>query len=629
MSLPGLIDDPARGDAGAVSGYATTFSTRAASSRERKGDADAALASITSMTASAADALGARVVLLSQRMGEAAEGLDGISTAVSAYATALEGLKSEAARRLRAAQNAYDHIFVRRAEALSAASEFVTGWALPWDAVLPSWMYVDDPSYLRRWQDAIDDYYTARASYNALAEERTAIDQRAVNAIAAVPLISAVTQGGKVGGAGFAAASLAWAGNVNAITAESLAGLGDPDIIRETWNTMDQATRDALLAASPVILGNLNGIPIRDRVTANHTNMRAEIARREAEIARLQEKLDGMTARNHWSAQRRKSLSDEIAELREPIGAWKDLLEQKISWVDAEGAKRYGTGVRVVVFDPSLDAIATYHGPLDDATGDIPAWVDNVAVSVPGTGATMSAFANDDARLLQESAGRTSAVFQWAGGTFPGSIPEAMTWGYSENLAPKLRDFVGAIASPAGSVLTVLGHSYGGATVGLAEAAGVDADRVLYVAAAGMGHGVSGLEDFPNTGDVPHYAMMVRNDSVVGAIQPDAMSWMHGQSAVDAEGVTRLETGWIVDGDLESVDLEDYDDPDTEFPAAIDAHSTIYKMDSTAFNNMVAVITGGNAVVWAPDDFVRTPRVSVRHDGIDMPAYEPEYITIE
>ncbi len=156
-----------------------------------------------------------------------------------------------------------------------------------------------------------------------------------------------------------------------------------------------------------------------------------------------------MTARNHWSAQRRKSLSDEIAELREPIGAWKDLLEQKISWVDAEGAKRYGTGVRVVVFDPSLDAIATYHGPLDDATGDIPAWVDNVAVSVPGTGATMAAFANDDARLLQESAGRTSAVFQWAGGTFPGSIPEAMTWGYSENLAPKLRDFVGAIARSA------------------------------------------------------------------------------------------------------------------------------------------------------------------------------------
>lgn len=104
MSLPGLIDDPARGDAVAVSGYATTFSTRAASSRERKGDADAALASITSMTASAADALGARIVLLSQRMGEAAEGLDGISTAVSAYAADLEGLKSEAARRLRAAR---------------------------------------------------------------------------------------------------------------------------------------------------------------------------------------------------------------------------------------------------------------------------------------------------------------------------------------------------------------------------------------------------------------------------------------------------------------------------------------------------------------------------------------------
>ncbi len=118
--------------------------------------------------------------------------------------------------------------------------------------------------------------------------------------------------------------------------------------------------------------------------------------------------------------------------------------------------------------------------------------------------------------------------------------------------------------------------------------------------------------------------MMVRNDSVVGAIQPDAMSWMHGQSAVDAEGVTRLETGWIVDGDLESVDLEDYDDPDTEFPAAIDAHSTIYKMDSHGFQQHGGGDHRRKRGCVAPDDFVRTPRVSVRHDGIDMPAYEPE-----
>ncbi|MFB8189416.1 alpha/beta hydrolase [Microbacterium sp. NPDC055988] len=644
MNLPGLIDDPTRGDVGTVSGYATTFSTRAGSSRERKGDADAALASITSMTASSADALGARVVLLSQRFGEAAEGLDGISTAISAYATDLEGLKSEAARRLRAAQNAYDHIFVRRAEALSAASEFVTGWALPWDAVLPSWMYVDDPSYLRRWQDAIDDYYTARASYNTLAEERTAIDQRAVNAIAAVPLISSVTQGGKVGGAGFAAASLAWAGNVNAITAESLAGLGDPDIIRETWNTMDQATRDALLAASPMILGNLNGIPIRDRVTANHTNIRDEIARREAEIARLQEKLDVIDARNHWSAQRRKSLSDEIAQLREPIGYWKSLLEQDYEWRDEWNApqEEKKAGARVVVFDPAADAIATYHGPIDPLTGDIPKWIRNVAVSVPGTATSMTAFGDSTARNLYQAAGYETAVFQWAGGSFPQlELPGPTDASFSKDLAPRLVDFVSAIREPSESALTVLGYSYGGATVGLAETAGLAADRVLYVSAAGMGAGVSGIGDFPNTSAVPHYSMMARDDLVVGLIQGNGPGQMHGQSPLTADGVTRLETGWIQDergGRI--VDLEDFNIEGNGTPRGIDSHSSVYDPRSVAFDNIIAVITGGDAMLYAPDE-VYNPRPIVvpgagpviqapmRTDGIDKSDFEPEYVRID
>lgn len=631
MNLPGLIDDPARGDAGAVSGHATTFSTRAASSRERKGDADAALASITSMTASAADALGARIVLLSQRMGEAAEGLDGISTAVSAYATDLEGLKSDAARRLRAAQNAYDHIFVRRAEALSAASEFVTGWALPWDAVLPSWMYVDDPSYLRRWQDAIDDYYTARASYNALGDERAEIDRRAVNAIAAVPLISAVTQGGKVGGAGFAAASLAWAGNVNAITAESLAGLGDPDIIRETWNTMDQATRDALLAASPMILGNLNGIPIRDRVTANHTNIRDEIARREAEIARLQEKLDGMTARNHWSAQRRKSLSDEIAELREPIGAWKDLLDEQPVWYDESGREHKHSGAQVVVFNADANAIATYHGAIDPVTGDIPVWVQNVAVSVPGTTTTISEFGHGTGASLYSAAidanGPGSAVFQWAGGSFPQlEVPGPTDASYSHDLAPKLVDFVAGIERPADSTLTVMGHSYGGATVGLAEQAGLKADRILYVSAAGMGAGVAGVEDFPYTSGVPHYSMMARNDAVVGMIQGDHDDWyaIHGQSPLLADDVTRLETGWIDHADPDSADLEDYG-----FPNGIESHSSVLNPRSTAFHNIVEVITGGEAISWAPNEYVTGGYSSIAIDGIDASDYEPHYVRID
>lgn len=633
MSLPGIVDDPAKGDVGAVNDYATAFTTRASSSRERKGDADAALASLTSMTSSAAAELGTRVVLLAQRLGETAEGLDGISAAVSTYATDLEALKSEAARRLRAAQNAYDHIFVRRAEALNAASEFVTGWALPWDAVLPSWMYLDDPGYLRRWQDAIDGYRTALASYNALAEQRATIDQKAVNALAAVPLITAVTQGGKVGPGGFVAASLAWAGNVNAITAESLAGLGDPDIIRETWNAMDDETRAALLAASSLILGNLNGIPIRDRVTANHTNIRDEIARREAEIARLQALVDSLKTGDRADAWEAKGYLDEIAKLREPIDYWQSLLDQDYTWWDESNRKHVEkeVGARVVVFDPQADAIATYQGPIDPITGDIPAWIRNVAVSVPGTTTTMTNFGDGTGASLYAAAvrdhGPATAVFQWAGGTFPQlELPGPTDASYSRDLAPKLVDFVAGIDRSADSTLTVLGHSYGGATVGLAEQAGLKADRVLYVSAAGMGEDVAGLSDFPHTADVPHYSMMARNDAVVGLIQGDEGDWhaIHGQSPLTAEGVTRLETGWMDHNDPDSTDLEDHG-----FPSGIESHSSVMKPGTTAFHNIVEVITGGEAIVWAPNEYVRGGYSTVVVDGIDAADYEPQYVKID
>ncbi|MCT1478651.1 alpha/beta hydrolase family protein [Microbacterium sp. p3-SID336] len=633
MSLPGLIDDPARGDVGAVNGSAAAFTTRAGSSRARKTDADTALASLTSMTSTSADALGARVLLLAQRLGEAEEGLGGISAAITAYASDLEALKADAARKLRAAQNAYDHIFVRRAEALNAASEFVTGWALPWDAVLPSWMYLDDPGYLHRWQNAIDSYYTARDAYNALGDERRTIDQRAVSALAAVPLITAVTQGGKVGLSGFTAASLIWAGDVNAITAESLAGLGAPDIIRATWNAMDEETQAALLAASSLLLGNLNGIPIQDRVTANHKNIRDEIARREAEIARLQALVDDLKTGDRADAWEAKGYLDEIAKLRAPIEPWQRLLEQDYTWWDQSNQKHVEkkAGARVVVFDPRADAIATYQGPIDPVTGDIPAWIRNVAVSVPGTTTTITDFGDGTGSSLYRAAvrenGPSTAVFQWAGGTFPQlELPGPTDASYSRDLAPKLVDFVAGIDRPADSTLTVLGHSYGGATVGLAEQAGLKADRILYVSAAGMGKDVAGLSDFPYTADVPHYSMMARNDAVVGLIQGKEGEWhaIHGQSPLTAEGVIRLETGWMDHGDPDSTDLEDHG-----FPSGIESHSSVMKPGTTAFHNIVEVIIGGEAITWAPNEYVTGGYSTIVVDGIDAADYEPQYVKID
>lgn len=632
MSLPGISDDPAKGDVGAVQSFASTFTTRSTEAVSRQSETTGALGALEPVTADSADALRPRITMLGQRFGETSVGADAVAAILTTYATELDSLKTQATSALARAQSAYDMIWVRRREALNAASEFVTGWALGWDDVLPSWMYLDDPGYLRRWSAAIDDYRTARTLYNNLQATRDDLDRRTASDLRNVPFVTEITRGGAVSLSGFAAAAALWADDVTAITAESLAGLEDPELIRQVWESMDDDQRDALITAAPLIIGNLNGIPIRDRVTANRINIDNEIQARRDEIARLEQLRDEAVAGAYHSQDAIAAQYDKlIAEEQRQIDYYDSLLTQQVDWYDQDGRLHTDDGARVVVFDPRIQAIATYHGPIDPQTGDIPSWVRNVAVSVPGTGSNMTNFSDGRGRDLYEAAGYDTAIFQWSGGEFPQDIPAAMDPSYSHALAPRLRDFAGGIAVPTGANLTVLGHSYGGATVGLAEQAGLRADRILYVSAAGMGDGVSGLDDFPNTSDVPHYALMSRNDMVVGLIQGSEGDFhaLHGQSSLTADGVTRLETGWIDGADPSSDNIENYNVPDNGMPSAIDSHSSVYTPGSTAFNNIVTVITGGDAVAYAPGETIVAGRSVVTIDGIDLPDYRPEYVRIE
>jgi hypothetical protein len=145
-----------------------------------------------------------------------------------------------------------------------------------------------------------------------------------------------------------------------------------------------------------------------------------------------------------------------------------------------------------------------------------------------------------------------------------------------------------------------------------------------------MGAGVAGLDDFPHTGDVPHYAMMSRNDLVVGLIQgrEGDVHALHGQSTLTARGVTRLETGVIDSTDPDSTDIEDYNVPGNGTPPAIDSHSSLYTPGSTSFNNMVAVVTGGRAELYAENQTVIVGDQVITIDGIDRADYEPAYTEV-
>lgn len=628
MSLPGIEGDPGEGDPSGIRSFADQFSTRASTLTERAASARAGLSALSPLESEAVDALRPRIGAASVKFDDASAAATDVAGILDGYATALDDIRARAATALSHAHDTYGGIWARRAEALNASSEFVTGWALGWDDVLPSWMYMSDRSYLVRWQAAIDDYVAARDLFISLHAEREELDRSTAQALRSVDLFVelSTTRGfdSRLAGA------RVWAGDTTNLTATDLADLGDPDLVRQVWSGLDDEQRAALIAASPLIIGNLDGIPIRDRSAANRINIENEIAAREAAIADLEERRADAKKNSYTGDGGIDSTYDDlVAEEQAYIDYYKSLLTQKVEWYDENNVRHVDDGARVVVFDPANSAIATYHGPIDEVTGDIPAWMKNVVVSVPGTTTTMRSFGDGLGEDLYAGSGYTAAVFQWAGGEFPREIPDAMDSSYAHALAPKLRDFTAGIAVPPGADLTVLGHSYGGATVGLAEQAGLTADRILYVSAAGMGAGVSGLDDFPNTKDVPHYSLMARNDLVVGLIQGNSGDSMHGQSAVTADGVIRLETGFVDAGDPSSGGLEDWNQPGTGMPAAIDAHSTVFHPGSTSFDNIIAVITGGRAEVFAEDlVFVAGDQV-VTIDGIDRDDYTPHYTDIQ
>ena len=626
MSLPGISGEPGKGDCGSIRALASQSTARGTAMRARAGNARTAISSLAGVTADFADSLRTRIMGLTTRFDDGAQGCDDIAAILNDYADSLDRIKADAATALQQAQDDYDHIFVRREQALNAASETVVGWAVGWDQTLPAWLYLDDPGYLRRWESAIEAYHGSAAVFNALTGRREDLDNRIAGRLRGVSLFAAITdKGGVPVGAGRITAVDAWAGSLDGITAESLQGLGDPDVIRQVWDSLGEDRRNKMIEESPMIIGNLNGLPIGDRIKANKINVENEATRVEKEASDLRARLNDPS---YWegkhervAAQEKKALMDQIAAADKVAANYRAMLNQEVTWVDENGEFHVDKGSRVVVFDPKNEAIASYHGPIDPKTRDVPSWIKNVVVHVPGTGTNMQSFGGPDGfgKNLYGAAGGDTAVFVWAGGPLPQTIPEATSPSFSQGLAPKLRDFRDGILVPGGADVVVTGHSYGGAVVGLAEQAGLRADRVLYIAGAGMGDGVHGVQDFPNTSNVPHYSMQSRNEIVVGLIQDLPM---HGQSPIrDQSGVIRLETGFTEAGNPNS--------PDIESTGPREAHSSPMYPGSTSFENIVGVVTGSTVELFAEDHVDVYGRSVVVTDGIDHRDYKPNLVDVK
>jgi len=242
-----------------------------------------------------------------------------------------------------------------------------------------------------------------------------------------------------------------------------------PREVNDWWDGLTREQQLAIIAAAPGAIGNLGGIPARDRHAANTVALDRDLADPTCPW------LDNARAADEA---RREIASRTDPVTGEPIVA------------------------QVHLYDPSaFDG----DGRIAISAGDL-GTADNVSVVVPGLGtdATSAPYHADRAATLYEAArtlddGQTNATLFWIGYDAPDNVPWDGGWDAAgvvrEDLAEaggaRLADTIdglraGRDGEPAH--LTAIGHSYGSTTVGHgAHDHGLAVDDIVVVGSPGLG----------------------------------------------------------------------------------------------------------------------------------------------
>lgn len=281
----------------------------------------------------------------------------------------------------------------------------------------------------------------------------------------------------------------------------------DADDRRAYWESLSKDEQDRLIRSSSTTVGNLDGIPFDDRITANRVTMLDRLA-----------DLEGGPHADSEGAERLRSMLDD--------------------------------GRTFVGYDPDSGRFIELVGEIaPDSTG--------AAVFVPGTGTAGDDVDDLRRRALALNAKTGAPVMIWADGTFPQTIVSdprhnsvksmALDPRLAMENAPRLTSFTAALdaelaARAPGVETTVIGHSYGGTIVGTAEQLGMRADRVVYASAAGTG-ALPGVDWQNPAPDVTRYSITPPGDPIHYA--QDLGGAVHGGDPDDADSVIRLDSGYL------------------------------------------------------------------------------------
>lgn len=338
--------------------------------------------------------------------------------------------------------------------------------------------------------------------------------------------------------------------------------------------TLDPETLHALVIADPQQLGNMDGVPFDMRVASNEINIRNALTDELQKVPPDQARVDQLYAM--------------LGTIDDPLTPVSDQVDRQFVGFSPEG-----------------------NGRMIEMIGSIQPGVNGVGVVVPGTNTNLNGSSSNHKSALALADQSNSPILLYVGGDFPQGLDKASDETYARDMAPKLVDFGHEIdrevaRSAAGTPVTYIGHSYGGAIVGTAEQLGLRADRIVHASSAGTGIYTAPYEN-PNP-DVQRFSLTAPGDPI-GAIQslprdtgiapmglPENTDGQVGNplgglpAATDPDnipGVVRLDTGYY--------GSEFNDHSPGEIIVGTDGHGQYWDdPNSTAFQNMAGVIAGGD-----------------------------------
>lgn len=372
--------------------------------------------------------------------------------------------------------------------------------------------------------------------------------------------------------------------------------------VRAVFAKMSPEERRKLALLYPGLVGNLDGAPLDDRAAANRVQIGVALDDERGEQLDHARAVVARSDRDEFAAwwNDDHARRDVGIELKEPLGDqtannkridyYHKLLYEEVD--QPGGSAGAHDQHQILYFDNAHD------GKIAEMWGTMGPDTRNVAVFVPGTTSDMETFENDSEKMRalagMDPSGQTVAI-AWQGVDLPDSVvAEATRGGYAESGGPALRNFVWGLDVPQEQRLTVIGHSYGGAVVGVADREGLEADAVVHVASAGTGDGVDSAADYPDGVDgKERYSMTAPGDTIWFAQEAGDLKAGHGSDPDDTPGFTRLETGRYLD-DYKRENLRG------QIIDGTHSHSRVTQPGTTSFENIYGVVTGGEVTTYTP-----------------------------